>query len=398
MKKLFIAFFFLLSCGDSDSSLAIHQAEAEIPVTSFVEARNGIKTRILQHAPHHIAAFKEHLAELDTQKKKAKTYLELQEPGGVGPYNRALYEMYYDRAHALYQAATLFDLENFVADADAAAIFFRDHYVMHPEQPKEKWGRVPGYWNFSTGLAEHYQRSKSAPSKEAVLLLAKRAMYAAPAPGVYPDSNSPERSREVAYGILAQLSARRVTENRDFDPVYLERLTDFALGHVDQWLGKSPWIGIVSKKPYVAPFMVALTAYALTEVNEIKPNEGIVTRLRNLGDYLLDHLYIPEEKTFRYTDREKAADESFPQEALNTESAPDLNLMVFPLYAWLYHRTNEEKYQDISLKILAKGINGAYWSGGKQFNQQFFWLNKGLSYLQKKDSSKITVHKPLLTK
>lgn len=57
--------------------------------------------------------------------------------------------------------------------ADAAVKAYRDLYVL----PNN--GGVPGYWNFTSGMVKHYQRTGSVQSRDAVIKLSQNAAYAA---------------------------------------------------------------------------------------------------------------------------------------------------------------------------------------------------------------------------
>ena len=53
------------------------------------------------------------------------------------------------------------------------------------------------------------------------------------------------------------------------------------------------------------------------------------------------------------------------------EAAPDLNLLIAPVYAWLYHQTGNTVYRDRADQIFAGGVAGAFLSQGKQFDQNY---------------------------
>ncbi len=53
--------------------------------------------------------------------------------------------------------------------------------------------------------------------------------------------------------------------------------------------------------------------------------------------------------------------------------APDLNLLIAPMYAFLYAQTGEVKYRDQGDAIFAGGVDLAWLAGAKQFNQSYMW-------------------------
>jgi len=51
--------------------------------------------------------------------------------------------------------------------------------------------------------------------------------------------------------------------------------------------------------------------------------------------------------------------------------APDLNQLIGHVYAWIWHMTGDATYRDKADLIFEGGVNGAYLSRGKQFNQSY---------------------------
>jgi hypothetical protein len=51
----------------------------------------------------------------------------------------------------------------------------------------------------------------------------------------------------------------------------------------------------------------------------------------------------------------------------------DLNLLVAPMYAFLYSMTGETKYRDQGDLLFAGGVQRAWLDGSKQFNQNYWW-------------------------
>jgi hypothetical protein len=84
-------------------------------------------------------------------------------------------------------------------------------------------------------------------------------------------------------------------------------------------------------------------------------------------------MWLPGSRSFKYTNVNTA---NFPSShpAYNTggtEPAPDLNLLIAPVFGWLYHQTGETKYLTRGDEIFAGGVAQAYLSNGKQFNQNY---------------------------
>src|SRR5256885_11803155 len=138
---------------------------------------------------------------------------------------------------------------------------YRDTYVI----PNS--GKVPGWRNFTHGLAMDHLRSGDAQSKNAALLLSNNAAFA-------PDSTpfawviGAGTSREVAYAIHSYLNAEKVGAPAR---ARLAQYVDIALGHLDQWFvsktyrcaGSTCGAGAQPGTYYIQPFMAGLTAEAL---------------------------------------------------------------------------------------------------------------------------------------
>jgi hypothetical protein len=60
--------------------------------------------------------------------------------------------------------------------------------------------------------------------------------------------------------------------------------------------------------------------------------------------------------------------------------APDLNMMIAPLYGWVFQQTGDVKYRDIGDRLFASGVKRAYLDGGKQFTQNYRWSFKYLEW------------------
>ena len=55
------------------------------------------------------------------------------------------------------------------------------------------------------------------------------------------------------------------------------------------------------------------------------------------------------------------------------QGAPDLNLLIAPMYAFLYRQTGEAKYREQGDALFAAGVDGSWLDGAKQFNQSYWW-------------------------
>lgn len=264
---------------------------------------------------------------------------------------------YYDAMevyHCLFEAlAGLPDglgLHDATLDAFYSAVTtYRDNYVFANQ------GKVPAYWAFTDGLTRHYLEVGDEKSKEAVLLLANNAAYA---PDTTPtdELKSTLFSREVAYTLNNYINAERCGA-----PVIDRRnvLKDLAFQHLINWFTTA------ASRPYVRPFMVALTIKSLISAGH--PWFSLVIDAEELWK-----LYDHEAGAFPYTDRVVDGPDDI-------KPAPDLNLLIAPVYAWLYKETKDPKWAEIADTIFIDGVRGAYLGNPKQFNQNYFW---GFKYLE----------------
>ena len=263
-------------------------------------------------------------------------------------FDERLAETYYDGEWVFFQIADYTDDPSWLRCAREAHKIYGKDYVL------ANAGAVPGYWNFSHGLTRAALSNTDLEAKSALLQLAHNAAYASDETQLAA-TKSTEFSREVAYTIMSYLNAEVLGESRR---TRLAALVDQALGHIDQWC-------VSQRAPYVRPFMVALSAQALISFYDRSGDSRILPALRIAADWLWDRTWLPSVEAFMYTDRSTSSG--------GREPAPDLNLLIAPLYAWLYHQTGEEVYLVRGDLAFAGGVKRAYISDGKHFNQNYRW-------------------------
>jgi hypothetical protein len=239
-----------------------------------------------------------------------------------------------------------------------AEVIFRDRNVLPAA------GSVPGHWNFTHGLRMDYQRTKDQKSREAVLLMAQHAAFARDETPL--DASRPEAaSREVAYAIMSYLDAEQLGAPRR---ERLAMLLDQALGHLDQWF-------VQKSSPDWAPFMFGLTAEALISYHtQIEQEPRILAALQRSTDALWKTAWLPEGEAFFYrADNPK-------------DVAPDLNLLVAPIFAWLYLQTGDAIYRDRGDQVFAGGVLHAHIDASqKHFNQSYRWSFDYLNWRREAD-------------
>lgn len=300
----------------------------------------------------------------------------------------ALLASYYDgQACAFWLADYTSDTTTYHAHADV----FNTAYAVN-------YGRVygwsiPGYWAFGRGLAERYTRLSDAAALTDLQNLCANAAYHAS--GSLPVSNVDrhELSREWSYVVMNLLDLKRVAsisagQQSRLDACYADLLT---IG--DDWYTNET-------ASYVRPFMVGLWARALIQFYEEEATAGEKTTIQAAitaaANYIWTHCWNEAGGAFLYTDRVgtnppdawAAAEDGFPQ--------PDLNLLIAPMFAWLWSRTATSSWYTKAGQILDGGAtvyDGMWWQSGaylgtrsadnpngKHIDQQLTWGVKFWTY------------------
>lgn len=269
--------------------------------------------------------------------------------------------VYYDGGKVYAAAKSLSGNNNLEACRNTAITIYRDQYI------NGDYLGVPGYWNFTDGL--RLDCSNGNQSCQAVKGISENAAYAR---ATNEDITDPALSREIAYAITSYLNAESIG-NPD-NPLRISRV-EAAFKHLGHWF-------VQQDAPYVRPFMVALTAKSLIYNNQYHMDGRTLPALRQAGDWLWQNTWVGSAGAFKYTDRVVPSGDDQP--------APDLNLLIAPLYYYLFAQTGEVAYRDKGDAIFAGGVSyydnngvllhGAYINQPKQWNQQYFWMPEGLAW------------------
>ena len=202
---------------------------------------------------------------------------------------------------------------------------------------------MPGYWNFTTGLRMDYELTKDPASRQAVILLSNAAMYAADSVPIAWLTDI-ERSREVAYALLAHQDAEALGA-----PPRPRRsqLRDIVYGHFAQWFGDATYLG--SGKQF-SPFIVALSAHSLIRDWEETRDPRCLPTLRQAADWLWSHAWDP-----------KVGGMAYDINGIDgpTKGAVDLNLLIAPMYAFLYAETGDPNHRDRADELFSTGVHKA---------------------------------------
>lgn len=241
-------------------------------------------------------------------------------------------------------------------------------------------GNVQGYRNFTEGELQDVLRgtSRAANSLDAINRQLLNGSYVASG-----DVSDDLLSRECAYALHTHINAVRAGISLNgTQTTRRTQLKTWALGHIDQWC-------VNFTAQYFRPFMGAITAKALIDYYEnVSADAAIISKLKILADYTWLACWKSSSgawgdgQSFLYTDRTgfDPAD-GFTQ--------PDLNLLIVPLWGWLFkqgqgasYRTNGDLIFQGGIPVYSGGfyVSGAYLGtqsaanpSGKQYDQQLYW-------------------------
>ena len=243
---------------------------------------------------------------------------------------------------------------------------------------------VDGWRNFTKGSLLDATEDNDATAKQEVLLIARRGKFSQPQhraelAGWLRTPSFVDASREIAYAIEAWSAAKALgdSEFAGRDP-YL----DIAYFQLDTWRAylqgypASTYPGEPGAK--FQPFMFALTAEALIEVYQ-QPStlqadkDKIRTKLEAVARLTYDKCYSAPNHAF-------IANTGNP-----TTYWPAINLLIVPVYGWLWHETGTAYFLEAGDKIFADGVVHGWpevW-GGKQFSQNYRWSFDYVAWRQK---------------
>lgn len=354
----FLALCFLFSCS---TSKAVPPKEVPPSIPNL----ERWKSNMITFGDRTFNEFESELRALDERKHNDPRYDEMKE--SEGPYNKTLAATYYDLGWVMYQIGDYTgDHPKWDPRAKKAVEFYRDHYIVANK------GATAGWWTFSRGLAEDYLRTRDHASRQALILMANKGAYASDREGSS-DTASFQRSREVAYAIMTYLDAEKVGERHR---PQLARYVDDALGHLAQWTGEKSFIHTDNEDSFTASFMMALTSKSLIAYEEKTGDQRVLPAVTRALDWLWNNNWIESQKTFKYANK--------IHQGGGTDPAPDLNLLIAPAYAWVYHESGDSKFRERALEIFGGGVSGAFLSNPKQFNQNYFWSFDMVKWLSEK--------------
>jgi hypothetical protein len=226
-------------------------------------------------------------------------------------------------------------------------------------------GAVPGYRNFAEGLYQDWVRNGDTTSRDTASSLTK-------AYGLWAGNQNPINPvnvRELSYYLNTQRIDTRIGNSH---AVQIAQAVSTLLGQIDQiTAGTADWY---------QPFMMGLMSEALIKCYEDSscPNyhdPRIPVALKSLADLLWANAWNVawyQQGAFIYNSYQQSI--GVP---LGANDMRGLNLLIAPLYAWLFKTTGVQTYQVQADTVWQAGVtmdpgNGMAWAG-KNYSQNYRW-------------------------
>jgi hypothetical protein len=290
---------------------------------------------------------------------------------------------YYDGLHVFYHIADYLGSTTPWYDGASKS---RDAIIDGYYTPND-YG-VPGFQYFVRGPYEDFVRLGTAKSKTAVNELYKHAAYSTASGGS--SLPFPAFVRENAYGLTAAIFNAKLGFGTSGVITRSDHVEN-AYGHLKKWfidknyacssadeLGCDAGLFTYVGKWYYQPFMGGLVARSLIEDWDETGDSRAVSYLQAMADFQWTWFWREATQSFCYQDDTSDATADpvvFLHDSLTDclNGAPDLNLLIAPLYAWLALRLHDESYMVKADQIFQGGVLSAGLDNGKQFNQSYTW-------------------------
>ncbi|MCF6279054.1 MAG: T9SS type A sorting domain-containing protein [Flavobacteriaceae bacterium] len=332
-------------------------------------------------------------------------YLQTYDP----PTNGGMYEhngIYYDGQRVFFQIA------NYTGQAEPWNTHAQEAehvYRVYLDNRTNYNGTIPwfvqGWRRFSHGIAMDAERTAGPISVEGVLRIRDNGSYANVLTSSYTAGWYYERrSREMAYMISAHVNAEKFGYERQEEALAI--YIAMAMKHLDEWITET-YASPDSHR--LSPFMVGLTAEALIEFYEWEianerdpsvlfthpsvtytPTRTVPEALQQVayhmrytatvesGDNAGKSMWVEDMSGYSYAtwgDEGGTGYSALRYESINSASpAPALNLLICPLYAWVFKQTGDLDYINIGDKLWEAGVatTNVGWNT-KTFNQNYRW-------------------------
>jgi len=226
-------------------------------------------------------------------------------------------------------------------------------------------GRIPGFRVFPHGPYMDFLRNGSSSDKAIVDSLATKSAYS----GLGNAGANSDLIREIAYLVQANRLDNDLGASRSSP---LAKAVDMTLGNVDQ--------NVVSQNAdYVQPFMLGLAAEALIQYYEDghASDVRIPAAVKHIADWLWINAWNKISISGHVFRNAFYYNNYYLKIGASGSDQRNLNLLVCPLYAWLFQYTGDAAYQAEGDQCWQAGVNfdpseGIGWSG-KNFTQNYRW-------------------------
>lgn len=269
-------------------------------------------------------------------------------------------------------------------------------------------GSTTGFRLFSHGFLRDIQANNAQKTQSLVDLnnLLANASYmntGSCAPAV---STGDGEAREAAYCLTVFMEAAQAGITLDSTQIARRQVHfEWCIDHHNQWFNSRT-------APYVSCFYVGLNARALIKYyNEVAEDSRILPLLKTAADALWAEAWKSTTGPWTYANsflyriiNTPGPDGGYYDSTVDPFTQPDLNMLICPLYGWLWYMTGDQKWRTRGDAIFQGGIpvydgSGFHQSGsylgtrsatnpsGKQYNQQLTW---GPEYITWAESEPLT--------
>jgi hypothetical protein len=141
--------------------------------------------------------------------------------------------------------------------------------------------------------------------------------------------------------------------------------------YVDLLVGYVQVMCVDRSEPYVQPFMLALCAEALIKYHARIKDPRIPGTIAAIADFCMNEAWVQKDLSWWY--ESYPADKTPADAGKSRQGAPDLNLLILPLFSWLHRQTGDTAYLDVCDHAFAGGVARAALVDGKHFSQNYRW-------------------------
>src|SRR5215217_5068069 len=280
---------------------------------------------------------------------------------------------YYDRAFIEYQWYARTGDVTFLNRGNALAEDYLHNYVEANNYKVESW------WSMPKGITAHYLLNGDAASLTAIGKIADGVCIPWNCNNNWANLTDPhfaegrEQARALETLTQAILIDAPSQDGHDFRAM-AKSLVETLLSdqHAD---GSRPSYVTTTPdgKPIDKPFMNGLVNEAMINYYEqVEADPRIITYVKANLDYMWANEWDAGARAFQYLDLVPRSDPD------GITPAPDLNGLIVTGFGFVYQHTGDATYLQRGDQVFAGGVDGAWLTGSKQFNQSYAY---SLNYL-----------------